>query len=474
MSPQRRSAGVLATACISLAEIDAAEWPPSSDLIDAPGEDDPKPTAQSTTAGSRGPQQGGASGEGPMKSPLVATPDSRATRTRVERHQAETEAAKFVHASSMALGKLKLGIRRTVRCAGTAAQIKRIAKYERRGTNSCMAWWVTREAIKRGGLLGVSYVDAGLSRLKLPAQTMENLAEKRELVTPSGVYLSSLGSVANRESPPPPTSRETANSGSGEGGGESGEGVVVAAMVVEDPAPPPVDVPQEAAQPPAFVAPVAVMFSRLCTLCNHRRSLRFRFAVLDLPLGLWLQVGDNRLSVNARQAVNAIMGDGVRLGEFSLAGLTSSFHGTLRRRRRGWSAGLHYADSQDCTFEYDRDCKDDWCVAGAIKNYTRRVADESLSRYERQWELERLCRPVRLPGTIRLITPARMTRSRGLIARASGLTSSTLSVLDLMVGGKYADKVDGWLKDCETRGIDECVNTMLEDDASRPQYGFLH
>ncbi|KAF4743371.1 hypothetical protein FOZ62_018472, partial [Perkinsus olseni] len=24
--------------------------------------------------------------------------------------------------------------------------------------------------------------------------------------------------------------------------------------------------------------------------------------------------------------------------------------------------------------------------------------------------------------------------------------------------------VDGWLKDCETRGIDECVNTMLEDD----------
>lgn len=39
-------------------------------LLDAPGEDDPKPTAQSAASSQRGPQQGGGvSGEGPMRSP---------------------------------------------------------------------------------------------------------------------------------------------------------------------------------------------------------------------------------------------------------------------------------------------------------------------------------------------------------------------------------------------------------------------
>ncbi|KAF4714241.1 hypothetical protein FOZ62_000640 [Perkinsus olseni] len=258
------------------------------------------------------------------------------------------------------------------------------------------------------------------------------------------------------------------------------------------------------------------MFSRLCTL-----------AIITAPcVSAWgvdghstvAEVGDNRLSVNARQAVNAIMGDGVRLGEFS-SWPDFILHGTPEEKEEwGWSAGLHYADSQDCTFEYDRDCKDDWCVAGAIKNYTRRVADESLSRYERQvamkflvhfmgdihqplhagsssnlggnlikvttdfannkstnlhsvwdfslldqWELERYAGqyvfqddPADHPGEDDEIQRIDRTRFWTNIVDSIGV--------DLMVGGKYAEKVDGWLRDCETRGIDECVNTMLEDD----------
>ncbi|KAF4682153.1 hypothetical protein FOZ60_011010 [Perkinsus olseni] len=320
-SKKRRSAGVLATACISLAEIDAAEWPPSSgasallsslretvindftidildqNLIDAPGEDDPKPTAQSTTAGSRGPQQGGVSGEGPMKSPSGSDAgqpsDSDANGGAKSQQQRKKvwsdiklrrKLAKFVHASSMALGKLKQGFEEQhPQCAGcgTAAQIKRIAKYERRGTNSCMAWWVTQEAIKE---------------LKLQPKTMENLAEKRSWSLHRSVPLQPR-KRRKPGPPPPPTSRETANSGSGEGGGESGEGggsssdggggegasdgpkqdakrmrritdyfpaksatpgpkdtPLAASTPVPDPAPPPVDVPQEAAQPPAVEA----------------------------------------------------------------------------------------------------------------------------------------------------------------------------------------------------------------------------
>ncbi|KAF4690104.1 hypothetical protein FOZ60_000670 [Perkinsus olseni] len=275
-------------------------------LIDAPGEDDPKPTAQSTTAGSRGPQQGGASGEGPMKSPSGSDAgqpsDSDANGGAKSQQQRKKvwsdiklrrKLAKFVHASSMALGKLKQGFEEQhPQCAGcgTAAQIKRIAKYERRGTNSCMAWWVTQEAIKE---------------LKLQPKTMENLAEKRSWSLHRSVPLQPR-KRRKPGPPPPPTSRETANSGSGEGGGESGEGggsssdggggegasdgpkqdakrmrritdyfpaksatpgpkdtPLAASTPVPDPAPPPVDVPQEAAQPPAVEADMPPRMSAL-------------------------------------------------------------------------------------------------------------------------------------------------------------------------------------------------------------------
>merc|ERR1719317_131303 len=55
-----------------------------------------------------------------------------------------------------------------------------------------------------------------------------------------------------------------------------------------------------------------------------------------------------------------------------------------------WSAELHFIDIVDfnCTFLYNRDCKYDWCVAGAITNYTKRAVDMSLSLEQRSEALK--------------------------------------------------------------------------------------
>jgi len=55
-----------------------------------------------------------------------------------------------------------------------------------------------------------------------------------------------------------------------------------------------------------------------------------------------------------------------------------------------WSAPLHFIDVLDynCTFIYDRDCKHDRCVAGAIANYSNRAIDTSLSLEQRSEALK--------------------------------------------------------------------------------------
>ncbi|KAL0799306.1 hypothetical protein Bca101_054481 [Brassica carinata] len=49
-----------------------------------------------------------------------------------------------------------------------------------------------------------------------------------------------------------------------------------------------------------------------------------------------------------------------------------------------WTAALHFADTPDykCNYDYSRDCPEDWCVAGAIFNYTNQLmsaSEDSLS-----------------------------------------------------------------------------------------------
>lgn len=54
-----------------------------------------------------------------------------------------------------------------------------------------------------------------------------------------------------------------------------------------------------------------------------------------------------------------------------------------------WSEPLHYINypGQACNFSWDRDCAADWCVVGAIVNYTKQVFDASVSTARRQFAL---------------------------------------------------------------------------------------
>jgi len=54
----------------------------------------------------------------------------------------------------------------------------------------------------------------------------------------------------------------------------------------------------------------------------------------------------------------------------------SSWADTVRSRLP-WSSGFHFADVPDwlCNYNHARDCANEYCVDGAIQNYTRRVHD---------------------------------------------------------------------------------------------------
>lgn len=50
-----------------------------------------------------------------------------------------------------------------------------------------------------------------------------------------------------------------------------------------------------------------------------------------------------------------------------------------------WSTGLHFIDyaGHACAFDWARDCKDDYCNAGAIVNYSKQIFDPSKTKDER-------------------------------------------------------------------------------------------
>ncbi|XP_071735611.1 endonuclease 2-like [Rutidosis leptorrhynchoides] len=86
------------------------------------------------------------------------------------------------------------------------------------------------------------------------------------------------------------------------------------------------------------------------------------------------KIAEGRLSQAAADAVNSLLPDG------DLASLCSwADHVKFRYH---WSSALHYIDTPDnlCTYQYNRDCKDEdgvtgRCVAGAINNYTTQLLD---------------------------------------------------------------------------------------------------
>jgi len=55
-----------------------------------------------------------------------------------------------------------------------------------------------------------------------------------------------------------------------------------------------------------------------------------------------------------------------------------------------WSEALHYINypGQACSFDWSRDCANDWCNVGAIANYTQRIFDKSTSSDDRLFALK--------------------------------------------------------------------------------------
>ncbi|KAM0880152.1 hypothetical protein ACQ4PT_033783 [Festuca glaucescens] len=93
------------------------------------------------------------------------------------------------------------------------------------------------------------------------------------------------------------------------------------------------------------------------------------------------QIAQGRLSEEASKAVNDLLPSDAGGNLSSLCSWADKV-----RFRYHWSAPLHFIDTPDnlCTYNYDRDCKDeegvkDRCVAGAINNYTSQLLTYSPS-----------------------------------------------------------------------------------------------
>ncbi|KAF4658496.1 hypothetical protein FOZ61_005571 [Perkinsus olseni] len=218
------------------------------------------------------------------------------------------------------------------------------------------------------------------------------------------------------------------------------------------------------------------------------------------------QLSQERITDETREAIDAIMGEGVPMSNYS------SWADNVKHGHHGhewkWSSPLHYADTPDCHFDYTRDCKNDYCVAGALKNYSRRVVDESLPLEQRQEALKfivhfvgdahqpmHIGRPADLGGNrIKVHLGFGKKRSTNLHSTwdskmiyefqdqgelADGEPSWTITEKavsdELEKGGRYAGDVDDWVEDCEKYGLDVCVDEWLSESSQAAcEYGYRH
>merc|ERR1719233_2136533 len=95
-------------------------------------------------------------------------------------------------------------------------------------------------------------------------------------------------------------------------------------------------------------------------------------------------IGQYFSTETTQAAVSKLIPDG------NLEAIASWADEVRHEKEFAWSAPLHFIDVLDynCTFVYNRDCKHDWCVAGAIANYSRRLVDTSLSLEQRSEALK--------------------------------------------------------------------------------------
>ncbi|KAF4678398.1 hypothetical protein FOZ63_016433 [Perkinsus olseni] len=218
------------------------------------------------------------------------------------------------------------------------------------------------------------------------------------------------------------------------------------------------------------------------------------------------QLSQERITDETQEAIDAIMGEGVPMYNYS------SWADDIKYGPDGykwrWSSPLHFADTPDCRFRYSRDCRNDRCVAGALKNYSRRVIDESLPLEQRQEALKFIVHFVgdahqplhagnpRDLGGNKIDVDLGFARhqhtnlhstwdsallfefqGRGRRARGEPYWTITEKAVndELEKGGRYAGDVDDWVGDCEEYGLDVCVDKWVDETAQAAcAYSYKH
>ncbi|KAF4668812.1 hypothetical protein FOL47_002860 [Perkinsus chesapeaki] len=218
------------------------------------------------------------------------------------------------------------------------------------------------------------------------------------------------------------------------------------------------------------------------------------------------QLSQGRIKDETQDAIDDIMGKGVPMTNYS------SWADDVKYGPDGykwkWSSPLHYADTPDCHFNYARDCKNDVCVAGGLKNYSRRVVDESLPLEQRQEALKFI---VHFVGDAHQPLHVGRTKDRGgnnidvdlgfarhqhtnlhstwdsaLLYELQGrghrapsepywtITEEAVSD-ELDKGGRYASDVEEWIEDCEKYGLDACIDKWVDETAKAAcDYSYKH
>jgi len=88
--------------------------------------------------------------------------------------------------------------------------------------------------------------------------------------------------------------------------------------------------------------------------------------------GVIARIANQLVTPEVRNAARSVLG-GKEI--YQVASWADSFDHTSPGH---WSFSLHFVDIQArpaCSVDYERDCPHDWCVIGAVKNYTRRLTN---------------------------------------------------------------------------------------------------
>ncbi|KAF4668809.1 hypothetical protein FOL47_002857 [Perkinsus chesapeaki] len=213
------------------------------------------------------------------------------------------------------------------------------------------------------------------------------------------------------------------------------------------------------------------------------------------------QLSQDRIHGRTRGAIDGIMGRGVPMTSY--ASWADQIMSNIAWR---WSSRLHFVTTPDCRYIHARDCYRDFCFVGALKNYSRQVADARLPLRQRQEALKFIVhfvgdahqpmhagKPndrggntigVRLGFATRQPTNLHSTWDSSLLyelqRRGPPLPGQphwkvTERAVSKVLHERYANHVRLWTQDCEKYGLDTCIVKWADETVRAAcDYGYKH